>query len=275
MPEEIEVKTEERQEEPQLPTEETPESPETPEPQEPKSRTQEQFEKLKDSNDQLKKERDGLKNVLESLRPDNVPPQQQQQYQTPINQAPSANQFNNLSQNDVNNVFQSMVDAEGYLDGNKLMQTLQQMNQRATNAEQRAARVEEHLQRREAAETESQKTKLMKEVHAKYPELDPEGDAFDEDFYEMVRNDLIGQLMQGKEDPMAAADKWASKRNMTREEKQIKDTKQEQKSQINAVRPRSSMMKGYYEKEEQQALVNQVRQGKKGALAEALRRIGQ
>lgn len=273
MPEEIDEKIEERQEDPQLPTEEAPESQESQDPQEQKSRTQKEFEKLKNSNKELKEERDAYKNVLDSLKPSTPPtPQQQPQYQQPLNQAPSANQFSNLSQNEVNNVFQSMVDADGYLDGNKLMQTLQQLNQRAMNAEQRAARVEEHQQRREAAEQEAQKSQAMKEVHAKYPELDPENENFDEDFYDLVRNELIGQLMQGKEDAMEAADKWASKRNMTREEKQIKEQKEEQKSQINAVRPRSSMMKGYYTKDDNQELINKVRQGKKGALAEALRR---
>lgn len=255
-------------------------------PDEKKDRTTEQFEKLKQSNQELKAERDAAleenkqyQSVMDSLIPDpSTIPNSAQRYQSPINQAPPAQSFSNLNQQQVNQAFQSMVDENGYLDGQKLMQTLQQMDQRARQAELRAQQVEQQVRQREQQEQENRKTQATQALHEKYPMLDPENkEQFNPDFWEAVRNDLIGQMMQGKEDPMVAAEKWYHKfyedgDDVTKKEKA--QQLENQKKQINATRPRSPLNVGYYAQEEEGALISQVRQGRKGAVAELLKRRG-
>ncbi len=272
--EEVNTIADKEENQPEETKEETEEKPQ-------KDRTTEQFEKLTKSNKELKQQRDKYKNVLESLQPDAPAPQQPaQNYQQPTNKAPSAKQFENLSQKDIDSQFKSMVDDKGYLDGNKLFAVLKQMDARTERAEAKAERIRIQAEKERIARQQQQKSRKMQDVHDKYPQLDPENDAsFDPEFYELVRNDLIGQMMEGKEDPMAAADKWSKvlsskegKEEVAKMTKEEKEKKKEQKEQINAVRPRSSSMKGYYEKEEEDKLMDKVRKGKKGALAEAIRR---
>lgn len=250
---------------------------EAPTPSEDKSRTAEQFEKLKESNQELKKERDHYRNVLDSLTPEAATPTQRAQ----APQTPQADGYTHLKQEDIDAVYTQMVDADGYLDGGKLVNTLKEMDSRARAAEQRALQIEQHLKLREEAETQARKTELMRKVHELYPQLDPErAETFDAEFYDAVRNELIGQIMtSGQEDPMAAAEKWSKKLyrdiEMDKKEKAIKEEKQEQKAQINATNLRSPSLKGYYEKAEEGDLREKIKHGKKGALAELLRRRGQ
>lgn len=237
-----------------------------------KSRTQEQFEKLTESNQELKQENEQLKeetqkyqSVLDSLTPPVVP-------------QPQASQYANLNQEDIDATFAAMQDENGYIDGGKLLATLKSLDEKARNAEMRAQRVEEHVQRVESAETQSKKTQVTKEVHSKFPELDPESEVFNPDLWDTVRNEMIGQAMEGKEDFMAAANKWYTKfygNEMTKQQKQQKEEKETQKAQINASRPTSNSVAGYYEGDAEKALIDKVRLGKKGALAEMLRRRGQ
>lgn len=250
---------------------------ETKEEQPEKDRTAEQFDKLKESNKELKTERDKYKNLLDSLRPDKVP--DKVSYPAPVNKAPEAKEFENLGQGDIDAVFESMKDNEGYLDGNKLLSVLKSMDEKAKRAEQKAEKAEAHAQRVLEATEEKSRSDTMARVHEKYPMLDPENtEGFDKDLYEAVRNDLIGQMMSGKEDPMAAADKWYDKLyggKVTKEEKENKEKKEAAKKEINAVRPTSNMMHGYYEHDEEEALREKARKGKKGAVAELLKRRGQ
>jgi len=244
-----------------------------------KDRTSEQFEKLTQSNKELKQKNDQLQNVLESLTPNEVPPSVEQRYEAPINKAPSANQYANLEQQDIDAAFKSMMDKDGYLDGNKLLAMLKNMDQRATGAEQRAKRAEEHAIRVQSAQEGARKTEIMRKVHAKFPALDPESEEFNQDFYDVVRNELIDQMMKGKENPMEAAEKWHQKlyvnNDMKKSEKAQKQETDNQKAQINATRPKSSAMVGYYKEAKDKELQDKIRRGVRGALAEKLRRIGQ
>ena len=232
-----------------------------------------QAEKLVETNKELKQDKDKseekYQNLLDSLKPEEEVPQQvQQQYQQPINQAPPAKSFENLDQQDVNNVFKGMVDDQGYLDGPKLLNVLSTMNKRAENAEARASKVEK-------SQEDFEQTTKSRELHAKYPQLDPENKDFNKDFWELVRNEVIGQMMTGKEDPIKAADKWYNKlykSEMNKDDTKKKEESEDTKRQINAVRPRSPMATGYYEKEEAENLRKKVIAGKRGALAETLKR---
>lgn len=242
-------------------------------------RTKEQFEKLTESNKELKTERDKYKNVLESL----VPEKPEDKYQEPTNKMPSAGQYKNLEQKDIESVFKSMVDEDGYLDGNVLLTTLKKMDERTRRAEQEAIRLKKEQERLKLEEEQKQISSEAKMVHEKYPQLDPENEEeFNKDFYNAVRGDLINDMMKsGKRDFMKSADRIAKafvssskeeKEVATKEETKTKEETQKKKEQINAVRPKSTSMAGYYKDEEEQALREKVRKGKKGALAEMLRR---
>jgi len=235
---------------------------EVPEKESEKDRTTEQFDKLKNSNSELKKERDGYKNVLESLQPEPVKP-----VPSPQKNAPKGA--------DIGEQLESMVDENGYLDGNKLKNVMQGMSDSVKRAEFTAKRVEIQARKEAEARTRSQKTAKMTEVHKKFPELDPENEKFNEEFYDSVRNEIIGQMMEGKEDPLSAAEKWHSRyfkeggEPMAKEKENKEKT---QKEQINAIKPHSSSMSGYYADEEEEALRKKVMSGKRGALAELLKR---
>jgi len=132
------------------------------------------------------------------------------------------------------------------------------------------------VQKIEKTQRDFEESAKMKKVHEKYPELDPHNEAFDELFFDRVSNEMLGQIARkGVDDPMAAADAIADFMGKTVKEKQEQLEKENQKITINAVRPRSSMAKGYYEQDDQDELIKQVRLGKKGAVGEALKRLEQ
>lgn len=248
-----------------------------------KDRTSEQFEKLKKSNQELKEERDQLdaenkeyQSVLDSLIPDpqNIPSTPQ----PPVAQMPNAQNFQNLTQEQVDNTAKSLIDENGYLDGAKLMLTLDQMDKNVKEAQQKAQLAEEKLRQRDQQDQEARKNAATQQLHAEFPMLDPDNEQFNPDFWDAVRNDLIGQMMQGRENPQEAASKWYSRfygdgDDMKKKEQQ-KKTANDMKL-MNANRPRSSMNVGYYENQEESHIMQQVRAGKKGAVAEMLRRRGQ
>lgn len=234
-----------------------------------KDRTGEQFEKLTDSNKTLKAENEQLKDLVSALTPDPVPDEQTKKEVV----VPQAQQYNNLSQSDIDETYKSMIDEQGYLDGNRLMATLKSMDERVKQAEQVSESVRRQAEAERVAREENNKSKEVESLHAKYPELDPKNsDIFDREFYDLVRNEMVGQLLDGKQDPLAAADKWADKRAMNKADKEKKEQADEAKSQINTGMPRSTQERGHYEKQESDSLRTSIQAGKRGALAEMLRR---
>lgn len=148
-------------------------------PDDAKERTKTEFEKLTKANRELKAEleaRQGVQkqSVLDSLRPQGVP------------QAPPQEQQDDF------------VDAEGYVDTARLKEKLQRAEaeaQRATTTAQQAAQ-------RVARYTE---TEEMRRVHKDFPTLDPEGKDFDPVYFDLVRDKVISQMTQGKQDVYLAA----------------------------------------------------------------------
>lgn len=239
--------------------------------EEQKDRTTEQFEKLTASNSNLKAENEQLKEQLKG-------------YQTPTNQVPNANQYSNLNQQQVNDVFAGMVDQNGFLDGNKLSAVLNDMNRRAQEAETRAQNAEKSNQALRNDFNNRAEEDAKKEVYRKYPQLNPDNkEEFDPKMYRLVYNELAAKAKAGTmpsdKDYMSAADQAFDDlyegRDMNQKEQQQKKEKEEQKQQINAVRPVSTVQQGYYSNTEENDLMKDVQTGKRGALAEMLRRRGQ
>jgi hypothetical protein len=154
-------------------------------------RTRQQFEKLKERNrilaQQLKEKTESKeKPVHSSVLEDAV-----ETY---------APQFSNLSNDQVQATAQALIDQDGYLDEIRLQQILEENNRKVQEALERAKKAEAKI-----ATFEQQS--VMDKVHAKYPQLDPYSPEFDPNFYDFVRNDLLGQMAKGTKDVMAAAKK--------------------------------------------------------------------
>lgn len=140
-------------------------------------RTRKEFEKLKEQL-RLEKQKNSqpkAASVMEELYPSYIP--------QPLPQ--------NQSNEDV-------FTESGEVDIALLNKTLKEANDRAMRAEQLANEVREQSRRFE-------ETQAVKQVHKEFPELDPSNPAFDSRFYELVKNDLIGQMMNGKQNIREAA----------------------------------------------------------------------
>lgn len=180
-------------------------------------RTKEYIEKLKAENKRLKEQGQSSqpkKSVLdmypdESL-PDPIPQTNQNiqmpQYQQGSLQTPSAQNYENLNQNQVNSIMQGLIDSEGYIDPKALEQRLnaanearQQANEALKKAQQLEKKIEQHEQTRET-----------KALYKQFPQLNPDADNFNEKFYDSVRNEIFAQYMSGqKRDAIKAAEKYA------------------------------------------------------------------
>jgi len=155
-----------------------------------KERTAQEFEKLKATNKQMADELAALKgsnpsrtSVLDDLRPNPelVP---QATYPMAGYQQPAQQPF---------------VDEGGYVDAAVLNSTLSKAQKEAQEARRIAQQTQEQIQR-------FQESQVVQAVHSEFPELDPNNsDQFDPAFYDFVKNEMIGQMMKGKEDLRAAA----------------------------------------------------------------------
>lgn len=255
---------------------------ETQEPQEKKDRTGEQFQKLTESNKALKEKADTAEAEKEQLKEEVE--KYKKLYEAPINQAPDAKQFANLDQNQVNEAFQSMMDENGYLDGNKLLTVLQTMDLRARQAEERALQAVKSSQDINKKITDRSEKEAQDRVYSKYPQLNPDNkETFDPKMWRAVYNELAVKAKAGEnptdQDYLDAADRvytdFYADRDMNKQEKQQKEEIEEKKQQINAIKPTASTIAGKYVNSEEEDLLQKVREGKRGALAEMLNRRGQ
>lgn len=154
-------------------------------PDDAKERTKEEFEKLKTSNKELKDklvELEGSKptynSVFDDLRPN--------MGTVPQGTVP---QLGN----------QQIVDDAGYVDATLLNSTITGTQKAAEDARQIALRTQEEIQR-------FQETQMQREVQKEFPEFDANNlESFDPKFYEFVKNELVGQLMKGKQQDLRAA----------------------------------------------------------------------
>ena len=152
-------------------------------------RTAAEFEKLKQHNAELKTQLDALKSktsVLDELKPPDV------QVETP-----------SLSPKKVEEIKSKFVDENGFVDVAKVEEALKTAEERAKRAEEKADKVAKTIQ-------DSEEKTIVKAVHAEFPEVDPHSDKFDERFYNLVKNELIGQMMNGKQDLAEATRKVKS-----------------------------------------------------------------
>jgi len=175
-------------------------------PEDASERTKREFEKLKKRNEELSKkleEKEAGMPPKPSLLDSYMPQISQQAPQMPQ----AAQVAPNLTQAKVEEITKQLWDEAGTIDGQELERRLslaQQAEARAVQAERKAQSALERVARFEA-------DGVKKRLYESYPELDPDNKAgFNEEAYDLVRNELVNQLWQrGQQDPLAAAEKMS------------------------------------------------------------------
>lgn len=130
-----------------------------------------------------------LKGQLKERGQASPAPEPEQKFQPIFDQfrqpaVPNAENYDALSQQQVNSIAERYVDSEGNVDIEKLNQALMVANQRAAHAEQNSQKAVEEIRRYE-------ESRQLKEAYEPYPQLDPKHKKFDPDFYELVSQKIM------------------------------------------------------------------------------------
>lgn len=215
--EEPKVPTTEEQQTVELPTtENTAEESDQTLPDGVSERTKEEFEKLKKHNAELKSQLDQIKG---SNRPDKTSVLDEIHPQVEV-------------ASDTRDEKLNLVDENGYIDIDLLNKTLLESKRQTEEVRREAELAKQQIAR-------FQETEKMKKIHNQFPQLDPYNvEKFDKRFYDFVKNELLGQMMEGKEDVEAAALKASDFFNPK------KDEIKEEKKQAIASREQVNTPKG-------------------------------
>lgn len=242
-------------------------------PEDAKERTRQEFEKLKAKNRELSEKlsqfegpKPQRRSALDTFAPQQLVRKQEQKDQSAFE-------------------FQPIVpDENGYIDVNVLNQTNQVMLNRLKHLEEQA-----ELARQKAEEAENkvatyEHTSKTSKVYQAHPYLDPTNDSFDEKFSDLVRKELLDQMVnQGREDYLEAANKVKAEYydpsqkptpqaapEPVREQTDTKQANAQKRTQINAMQPKSSQGTPT----DHDSLVQRSRLGDKAAIYERLKRSG-
>jgi len=155
-------------------------------PEDANERTKAQFDKLKAHNKELAEELEKLKAQPKTSAIQGIDQGMVQAV------AP------NLSQQQVEETIQNLVDENGYLDQALLENTLKQANQKVAQAQAEAQQA-----RLEARQALSQVSKFGQDrevriAHRRFPNVDPESEKYDPHFFKLVKNELLGAMYEGK-----------------------------------------------------------------------------
>lgn len=219
-------------------------------------RTKQEFEKLKARNKELSEKLTQLE-------------EQQVAKQSVLDELlPRANDYGNLTPSQVSEIAEDLIDEQGYVDMSLLKKTLAEQNTRARKAEERA---DQAIAKVEKFEQNQQVSK----AHELYPQLDPYSQKFDPRFYKAVKNELVEQMMNGKQDMIGAANavtEWFYPKSQTQaqapqESKKEVVTQREQTVSVGSNQPVS-------EDDEHDNLVEGTLKGDNTAIGERLMRSG-
>lgn len=204
-------------------------------------RTKQEFEKLKQHNAELKAKLQALEgqgythsSVLDSLKP---------KAPNDVQLRPADYQY--LNTQEVQETVQSLADENGYVDTALLEKQLRESNERAKRAEQSALAATQAVQ-------QWNENEQVRRTHSAFPQLDPSNPNFDERFFKLVRNEMTGQMMEGKQDFYSAAENMYNsfykpfvqepqKAHVEAQQQQVQQNNtQIAKEQINAGQPQST-----------------------------------
>lgn len=171
-------------------------------PEDASERTKREFDKLKKHNEELSRK-------LAEKEAQAPKPSLLDQYVPQIpqpNTAMASQVAPSLTQAQVSEIERKLWDEEGTIDGQELQRRLalaEQAEARAREAERKAQAALERIARFEA---DGQK----KTLYQKFPELDPDNPSFNEEAYDLVRNEMVAQLWEkGQQDALSAAEKMS------------------------------------------------------------------
>lgn len=177
-------------------------------PEDASERTREQFEKLKAKNREMAeklKQFEGKKSTLDIF---NTPQPTLRETQQPVfnfNTQKNKVEAGQLSQAQVDKIAKDLIDEDGYIDRSELERRLSIANE----AENRAKEAENQARLAIQRVTHIEQTQQARELHAQFPELDPESDSFNEEFFDLVKKDLLDQLVRtGTQDAISSAKKY-------------------------------------------------------------------
>lgn len=227
-------------------------------------RTAKEFDKLKEHNKKLAEENKRLKQT-------EAPQEQQRQNFLNVNY-PAPQQFGALSQSQVDNIASSFVDENGYVDIESLNKALQHANAQAMTAVEEARKAREEIER-------YNHTNEVKATYREFPELDPDNENFDETFYDMVENEIFGQLKKGKKENFLDAASKVSKLYNPRAKKEAQTqaaTQEKQKSQTQRTQASTAIGQSSSKTtaQDQQDLIERTRKGDTDALYKRLQASG-
>lgn len=133
--------------------------------------------------------------------PQDVPPPQPAPYYPPAPQIQTT-----LPQTKVDQIRQQVIDQDGYVNAEEFERRLKSAEiaeQRAREAENRANQALDRIARFEA-DTQA------KELYKSFPQLDPDNDGFNQEFYDEVSKEmLVQQVRTGRTNPIEAATKMS------------------------------------------------------------------
>lgn len=235
-------------------------------PEDTSERTREQFNKLKESNKQLADKVRQLEEVSKTNKGsvlDDLSPK-------PVINPPTFPNIPGLNLTPLpimEDSVDKVVDENGYVNDELLKKSLREAQETAKKALAEAQRTREQYQKIE-------ENRQVQQAHRKYPQLDPKSKEFDPNFFEAVKNSVITQMMQGKQNIVEAADAVANWYPLKKEEVAApleEDKKIRQSNQTGAANSRGPAA---YEKSDMTTLRQKTIAGDKNALAERLKRAG-
>lgn len=156
-------------------------------PEEVSDRTRKEFEKLKGSNKELAEKlkkyesETALNNVFDDLF---APKATRPQVDT-----------SHLSEKQVENIAVRYIDDEGNVNVELLNRTLVEANERAKRAEMEAMRTRESVQK-------DREQRELQEAYKEHPWLDPKHPSFDRTAFELVRDRIVRNMIEGNKPPL-------------------------------------------------------------------------
>lgn len=207
-------------------------------------------------------------------------------FQAPV-QEPVVPSFNGsvnapyLNPQQVQNIRNQFVDAQGNVDINGLNQALNQANMSAYEARQKVQTLEQKLARFE-------ENAQVKEAHAQYPEIDPlNKEKFDKKLYGLVRDRLLYNMYRGTKETLLEVARDIVGVKQSAPVAQVPDNKEvgakavEDYKRAQAARNQGPFESGRGESRQEDATIDELRKASRGkgqsadaAIGERLKRLG-
>lgn len=242
-------------------------------------RTTKRIQELLEENKRLKEEHNQPQTPSSVF--DNIPQVPPVNYGVP--QVLPVQQFPNLTAQQVGQIQRNFVMPDGTVDIDGMNRALNQADSQALAANQQAQLALRQAQEAQRRIAEYEQTQEVKEAHAKFPELDPYNEKFDQNFFNLVRDRLVTNIGAKKKATLAEVATDIKKVYSTRaSEKEIQKAREEAVNEYKtaqAARKQGPIETSKGEPREQSAgtqeeLRERTRRGDPFALDERMKRAG-